>query len=67
MDHTSETFISLNIAVLTVSDTSALETDTSGQYLVDQLQQEGQQLADRKIIPATLSDRDRAIQVLLIT
>lgn len=66
MGHTSETFIPLNIAVLTVSATHTLETDSSGQYLVDQLQQEGHQLAG-KIIPATLSDRDRAPQVLLIT
>ena len=40
----------LNIAVLTVSDTRTLDTDTSGQYLVDALQGAGHHLADRKIV-----------------
>ncbi len=39
----------LEIAVLTVSDTRTLETDTSGQYLVDSLQTEGHNLAARHI------------------
>lgn len=43
-------FVPLNIAVLTVSDTRTLETDTSGQYLVDELQKEGHQLGAREII-----------------
>lgn len=43
-------FFSLNIAVLTVSDTRTLENDTSGDYLVKALQQDGHQLAERKII-----------------
>lgn len=40
----------LNIAVLTVSDTRSLNTDTSGQYLVDALQGAGHHLADRQIV-----------------
>ena len=40
----------LNIAVLTVSDTRTLDTDTSGQYLVDALQGAGHLLADRQIV-----------------
>ena len=40
----------LNIAVLTVSDTRTLDTDTSGQYLVDALQGAGHHLADRQIV-----------------
>ena len=40
----------LNIAVLTVSDTRSLGTDTSGQYLVDALQGAGHHLADRQIV-----------------
>ena len=40
----------LNIAVLTVSDTRSLDTDTSGQYLVDALQGAGHHLADRQIV-----------------
>lgn len=43
-------FVSLGIAVLTVSDTRTLEDDTSGQYLVDQLQEAGHRLADRQLI-----------------
>lgn len=43
-------FIPLQIAVLTVSDTRSLETDTSGQYLVDSLTTAGHLLADRRIV-----------------
>jgi molybdenum cofactor biosynthesis protein B len=39
----------LNIAVLTVSDTRSIDTDTSGQYLVDALVESGHQLIDRQI------------------
>lgn len=46
----SDQFIPVNIAVLTVSDTRNLETDTSGQLLVDSLQQAGHALADRALI-----------------
>ena len=38
MSHKAEAaFVPLNIAVLTVSDTRTLETDTSGQLFVDRL------------------------------
>lgn len=47
--HTPKEFVALNIAVLTVSDTRSLETDTSGQALVDGLQEAGHTLIDRKI------------------
>ena len=40
----------LNIAVLTVSDTRQLDTDTSGQYLVDALTAAGHHLVDRQIV-----------------
>jgi molybdenum cofactor biosynthesis protein B len=43
-------FIPVNIAVLTVSDTRTLETDTSGQTLVDRLTGAGHRLADRSIV-----------------
>lgn len=46
----STNFIPVNIAVLTVSDTRTLETDTSGQLLVDGLQSAGHQLADRSLM-----------------
>lgn len=41
---------SLRIAVLTVSDTRQLDTDTSGQYLVDALLAAGHELIDRIIV-----------------
>ena len=44
-------FISLSIAVLTISDTRTMAEDTSGQVLEDRLKEEGHQLADRKIAP----------------
>jgi molybdopterin adenylyltransferase len=40
----------LNIAVLTVSDTRTLETDTSGQFLCDALIHAGHHLVDRYIV-----------------
>lgn len=43
-------FVALRVAVLTVSDTRSLETDTSGQYLVDQLTGAGHVVADRAIV-----------------
>ena len=46
----SSDFIPVNIAVLTVSDTRTLDTDTSGQTLIDGLESAGHKLADRKLI-----------------
>lgn len=43
-------FIPLQIAVLTVSDTRTVETDTSGQYLAQALTGAGHQLADHQIV-----------------
>lgn len=40
----------VNIAVLTVSDTRNENTDTSGHYLVQALQDAGHQLIDKKIV-----------------
>ncbi len=44
-------FISLNIAVLTVSDTRTEADDTSGQVLVERLQEAGHRLAEKLIVP----------------
>lgn len=41
---------SLKIALLTVSDTRTLETDTSGSYLQQALEEEGHQLVDRQLV-----------------
>ncbi len=67
---------SLKIAVLTVSDTRTLETDTSGQFLCDALQAAGHQLQDRHIeiddmyrMRAKVSAwiADEAVEVILLT
>ena len=50
MSKPDATFIPLNIAVLTVSDSRTLAEDTSGQYLVDSLTEAGHNLADRQLI-----------------
>jgi molybdenum cofactor biosynthesis protein B len=68
--------IPLNIAVLTVSDTRNEETDTSGQYLIDALQADGHQLAERQIVKddiyairAVVSRwiADKSVQAILLT
>lgn len=50
MSHSSKEFKPLHIAVLTVSDTRTLETDTSGQFLVDALTAAGHKVHDRQIV-----------------
>ena len=69
-------FCPLNIAVLTVSDTRTLESDTSGQLLADSLQAAGHHLADRQLYPDDLYRiravvsawiADPEIEVVLVT
>ena len=50
MSKPDATFIPLNIAVLTVSDSRTLAEDTSGQYLTNSLTEAGHHLADRQLI-----------------
>lgn len=57
IDETKD-FISLNIAVLTVSDTRTLDDDKSGNVLIDRLTKAGHTLADRQIV----TDDIKAIQ-----
>lgn len=73
---TDRVFVSLNIAVMTVSDTRTEETDTSGGLLVDRLETAGHTLADKAIEPddvyrirSTLSRwiADPAIQAIITT
>lgn len=77
MSHKADApFVPLNIAVLTVSDTRSLDTDTSGQLFVDRLQAAGHQLAARVLLKddlykiraqvATWIAEDQ-VQVVLIT
>ncbi len=72
----SKDFIAVRIAVLTVSDTRALEEDRSGDVLVGRLEAAGHILADRKIIRderAEIADQlrawcaDEAIDVVIST
>ncbi|WP_018274537.1 molybdenum cofactor biosynthesis protein B [Teredinibacter turnerae] len=77
MGHTkSDQFSPLNIAVLTVSDTRTLATDTSGDALIDGIKTAGHNLVDRALeiddiyqIRARLSHwiADQKTQVVLIT
>ena len=69
-------FVPLNIAVLTVSDTRTLETDTSGQVFVDRLAAAGHNLAARVLLKDDLYKiraqvanwiADDVVQVVLIT
>lgn len=46
----SLTFRALRIAILTVSDTRTIETDTSGAALIERLEAAGHKLADRRLI-----------------
>ena len=68
--------VPLNIAVLTVSDTRTFENDTSGQYLVDALEEAGHTLADRALLKDDVYQlraqvsawiADEKIEVVLIT
>ncbi len=69
-------FKSLNVAILTVSDTRTEATDTSGQWLAAATVETGHQLTDKKLviddiyqIRAVISAwiADESIQVILIT
>lgn len=47
----SKPFVSINIAVLTVSDTRTAANDTSGDVLVSRIEENGHRVFDRKILP----------------
>lgn len=51
MAHDSNSFVPLNIAVLTISDTRSFANDTSGDALVEMLEADGHRLADRQLCP----------------
>ena len=70
------TFHPLNIAVLTISDTRILETDTSGALLAERLQAAGHDLVDRQIVRDDISTirnqvklwaEDEGVDVILST
>lgn len=66
----------LNVAVLTVSDTRTLQTDTSGKYLCDSLQEAGHRLSGRELVVddtyqlralVSMWIADESIDVVLVT
>lgn len=72
----NSSFLPLQVAVLTVSDTRTTETDTSGKFLAESAQEAGHELAAHSIvrddiyqIRAQLSQwiADSAVQAILIT
>lgn len=76
MSHSNTEPVALSIAVLTVSDSRTLDTDTSGQYLIEALQADGHNLADRALVIDDLYQMravvsqwiaDSAVQVILTT
>ncbi len=54
MSRSERPFLTVNIAVLTVSDSRTMETDTSGQTLAERIEKAGHRLAARTIVPDTI-------------
>jgi molybdenum cofactor biosynthesis protein B len=61
MDHKTDGFTPLSIAVLTVSDTRSEQTDTSGDYLASAAQETGHHIHARRIV------KDDVYQIRAIT
>jgi molybdenum cofactor biosynthesis protein B len=73
---TPQQFISVNIAVMTVSDTRTEATDKSGQLLCDRIQSSGHTLAEKVVVPDNIYQiravvsrwiADEAVQVIITT
>jgi len=74
-EHKSEAPTSVRCAVITVSDTRTIETDTGGQTILDYLSETAHAVVDRRIIPDSpeqmhllleqLRDRDDVDAVLM--
>ncbi len=71
-----QAFISLSVAVMTVSDTRTEKTDQSGTYLVDNLTTTGHAIAEKVIVPDNIYDiravvsrwiADATVQVVITT
>jgi len=76
MSHSAKVFEPLSIAILTVSDTRNVDTDTSGHYIAQSAKQEGHHVSvseivvdDIYLIRAAVSNyiADPTIQAVLIT
>ena len=69
-------FLSVNVAILTVSDSRSEETDTSGRLLADGLGEAGHRLAEKVLLPDDIYQiralvsrwiADPAIQIVIVT
>ena len=60
-------FLPVNIAVMTVSDTRTLESDKSGDTLVDRLDGAGHKLVGRVIVPDGRTKLSRSSRLGLMT
>ncbi len=76
MGHAEARFRALQVAILTVSDSRTLATDTSGQYLADAVTSAGHRVVERKLIPdhrfqlrAVVSQWifDESVEIILVT
>ena len=54
MSRSERPFLTVNIAVLTVSDSRTMETDTSGQTLAERIEKAGHRVGARAIVPDTI-------------
>ena len=54
-------FISVNVAVLTVSDSRTTENDKSGKYLIESIEKEGHKCIERSIV---IDDVDKILNML---
>ena len=61
---TSLEFVSINIAVLTISDTRTVETDTSGKLLKERLSAAGHKCIKKLIIPDNFQQIKETLQQL---
>lgn len=62
----NESFLSLKIAVLTVSDTRSEANDKSGKTLVDNLTSTGHTLAEKTIVPDNFTKDAKELLDLLV-
>jgi molybdopterin adenylyltransferase len=56
---------SVNVAIVTISDTRTLENDTSGQYLEQELHQAGHKVSERVIVKDEPEQIKKTLQTLL--
>ena len=69
-------FIPVNISILTISDSRSIESDKSGQILIDRIKNFGHKIKDRKIVKDEIKEivnvlenwvKDDQIDVIITT